>query len=99
MRYLTLTEETVVKLETIYKTDHRHKSRARAQSFLLSNQGMSTTEIIEIVNCSQRTLYRWFDQFDANHIETLHELAGRGRKPKFRLTEHAFSVKEHIKKT
>jgi len=98
MRYIKLEESVITELEHIFKTDHRHKSRARAQAFILSNQGKTTTEIIEIVNCSQRTLYRWFDQFDSDKLETLHELSGRGRKPKFTEEEHAASVKKHIKK-
>jgi len=99
MRYIKLTDKAVAELEDVFKNDTRHKSRARAQALILSNQGKTTTEITEIVNCSQRTLYRWFNQYNPEDINSLHELAGRGRKPKFTLKEHESSVKEHIKKT
>ena len=98
MIYIKLTDKTVAELEQIFKNDIRHKSRARAQALMLSNQRKTTREITEIVKCSQRTLYRWFGQFNPDNISSLHELSGRGRKPKFTLGEHEKSVKKHIKK-
>ena len=70
----------------------------RAQAFLLNAQGVKIPEIAKIINSSQRTLYRWFDRFNEENINTVHELVGRGRKPLLNLEEHANSVKVHIKK-
>ena len=99
MRYIQLKKDVIVQLQEIIKTDKRHKSRMRATALLLSNQGKKVTEIVEIIGYSQRTLYRWFDRFQQESIDTIHELAGRGRKPKLTRLEHESSVKMHIKKT
>jgi len=99
MKYITLNHPIIEALQTIVKRDTRHKSRARAQAFLLNAQGVKIPEIAKIIDVSQRTLYRWFDRFDNNNLNTIHELTGRGRKPLLNMKEHAQSVKIHIKKT
>jgi len=98
MKYIALNETITEKLEAVVKTDIRHKSRTRAQAFLLNAQGIKIPEIAKIINISQRTLYRWFDRFDNENLNSIHELAGRGRKPLLNMKEHAASVKMHIKK-
>ena len=99
MKYITLNNTTIEALQKVVKTDTRHKSRKRAQSFLLNAQGIKIPEIAKIINVSQRTLYRWFDRFENNNLNGVHELVGRGRKPLLNMKEHAQSVKSHIKKT
>jgi transposase len=99
MKYTTLNHQISEALRIIVKTDTRHKSRIRAQAFLLNAQGVKIPEIAKIIDVSQRTLYRWFDRFDKNNLNTIHELTGRGRKPMLNIQEHAQSVKIHIKKT
>ena len=98
MKYIALNHQIIEALRTIVKIDTRHKSRTRAQAFLLNAQGIKIPEIAKIIDVSQRTLYRWFDRFD-NNLNTIHELAGRGRKPLLNVQEHAQSIKIHIKKT
>ena len=98
MRFIELKQDVVVQLQEIIKTDKRHKSRMRATALLMSNQGKKITEIVETIGYSQRTLYRWFDRFYQDNINTVHELEGRGRKPKLTRIEHEASVKVHIKK-
>ena len=99
MKYIALNNQIIEELQTIVKTDTRHKSRTRAQAFLLNAKGVKIPGIAKIIGVSQRTLYRWFDRFDNDNIDSLHELAGRGRKPLLNMKEHAQSVKVHIKKT
>jgi len=99
MKYITLNDTTIEKLQAVVKTDTRHKSRTRAQAFLLNVQGIKIPKIAKILNVSQRTLYRWFDRFDKEDLNSIHELAGRGRKTLLNMQEHAQSVKNHIKKT
>jgi len=99
MKYIALNHQIIEALQTIVKIDTRHKSRARAQAFLLNAQGIKIPEIAKIIDVSQRTLYRWFDRFDNKNLNSIHELAGRGRKPLLNMQEHAQSVKVHIKKT
>jgi transposase len=98
MKYITLNNQTIEALQTIVKRDTRHKSRARAQAFLLNSQGIKIPEIAKIIDVSQRTLYRWFDRFNQENLNTLHELTGRGRKSLLTIEEHQNSVRIHIKK-
>ena len=99
MKYITLNNSTIKALQTIVKKDLRHKSRTRAQAFLLNAQGIKIPEIARIIDVSQRSLYRWFDRFDNNDLNSIHELIGRGRKPLLNKKEHAQSIKVHIKKS
>ena len=99
MKYIALNDTIIEKLQAVVKTDTRHKSRTRAQAFLLNEQGIKIPKIAKILNVSQRTLYRWFDRFDEENLNSIHELAGRGRKPLLNMQEHAQSIKIHIKKT
>ena len=99
MKYIALNDTIIEKLQAVVKSDTRHKSRTRAQAFLLNAQGIKIPEIAKIINVSQRTLYRWFDRFDKKNLNSIHELEGRGRKPLLNIQEHAASVKIHIKKT
>ncbi len=98
MRYIKLKQEIITQLQEIIKTDNRYKSRTRAQALLLSNQGKKILEIVDILGCSQRTIYRWFDRFTQDDINTVHEFSGRGRKPILSIEKHAPLVKIHIKK-
>lgn len=99
MKYIELNHEIIEALKTVVKTDTRHKSRKRAQAFLLNAQGIKIPEIAKILDISQRSLYRWFDRFDNSDLNSIHELVGRGRKPLLNMQEHAQSIKVHIKKT
>lgn len=81
MKYIAFTDTVIASLQQIIKTDKRHKSRTRAQAFLLNAQGVKIPEISKILNISQRSLYRWFDRFTQENLNTIHELSGRGRKP------------------
>ena len=99
MKYIALNHEIIEALKIVIKTDTRHKSRKRAQAFLLNAQGVKIPEIAKIIDVSQRSLYRWFDRFDNSDLNSIHELVGRGRKSLLNIKEHAQSVKLHIKKT
>lgn len=99
MRYIDkLDEVTIKELEIIIKEDKRYKSRYRAQSILLSNQGKSVNELAEVFGCKIRTIYRWFDRFEAEKVEGVYELKGRGRKPILTIEDDERKVKEYIKK-
>ncbi len=82
MRYISnLNNITVKELEKIIKKDTSLQTRQRAQSILLSNNGISVKEICKIFNKSTRTIYRWFDRFKEEQTTKLSDLSGRGRKP------------------
>jgi len=76
MKYIALNHEIIEALKIVIKTDTRHKSRKRAQAFLLNAQGVKIPEIAKIIDVSQRSLYRWFDRFDNSDLNSIHE-AGR----------------------
>ena len=100
MRYIKeLDEEIIKELEMIVKEDKRYKSRYRAQAILLSNQGKTVNELADIFGCKIRTIYRWFDRFEAEKVEAVFELKGRGRKPILTIEDDAKKVREYIKKT
>jgi transposase len=99
MKYIALNDEIIEELKIVVKTDARHKSRKRAQAFLLNAKGVKIPEIAKIIDISQRSLYRWFDRFDNRDINSIHELVGRGRKPLLNIKEHSNSVRIHIKKS
>lgn len=99
MRYINkLDEEMIKELEEVVKEDKRYKSRYRAQSILLSNQGKSVNELAEIFGCEIRTIYRWFDRFEAEKVKGVYELKGRGRKAILTIEKDEKKVKEYIKK-
>ena len=82
MRYISnLNNKTVKELEKVVKDDSSLQTRQRAQSILLSNDGISVKELCKIFNKSSRTIYRWFDRFNEEQITKLSDLKGRGRKP------------------
>ena len=99
MRYINKLDEEIIKeLEVIIKEDKRYKSRYRAQAIILSNQGKSVNELADIFGCKIRTIYRWFDRFEAEKVEAVFELKGRGRKPILTIEKDGTKVKEYIKK-
>jgi transposase len=54
----------------------------RAHMILLSAQGYTVPEIVEIHATTNITVYKWFDRFDARGPEGLYDLPRSGRPPK-----------------
>ena len=50
----------------------------RAHMILLSAQGYTVPEIVEIHDTSNITVYKWFDRFDARGPEGLYDLPRSG---------------------
>ena len=97
-RYINnLDEKTIKELELIMRNDSRYKSRDRAHAILLSNKGKSMEELSEIFGCSYRTIQRWFDRFEADKLDKLHDLEGRGRKPTLKVQKDEKKVKDFLK--
>jgi transposase len=99
MKYIKINNETKEALKEVIKTDPRYRSRIRAQAFLLNSEGIKIPEIAKLLNVSQRTLYRWFDRFDNENVDSIHELKGRVRKSSLKVKEHKESIKILVKKT
>ena len=82
MRYISnLNNKTVKELKKILKNGVSLQTRQRAQAILLSNDGITVSELCKIFNKSSRTIYRWFDRFKEEQVEKLADESGRGRKP------------------
>lgn len=54
----------------------------RAHMILLSAEGYTVPEIVEIHDTTNVTVYKWFDRFDARGPEGLYDLPRSGRPPK-----------------
>jgi transposase len=71
-------------LQRIYRQSQHFQVRQRAHCILLRAQGMSAAELMRIFPVrSRKTLYNWFDEWDARGFAGLYNRPGRGRKPTF----------------
>ena len=71
-------------LQRIYRQSQHFQVRQRAHCILLRSQGMSVAELMRIFPVrSRKTLYNWFDAWDARGFAGLYNRPGRGRKPTF----------------
>ena len=81
MKLITnLTPKTIAELENIIKFNDKFRARKRAETILLSYQGQTVNEIVEIFNIKHQAVWKWFRNFEKYGIESLHEKPGRGRK-------------------
>jgi transposase len=83
MRFVRdLSEETQKILGRIYKQSQHHLVRQRAQCILLSFQGWTMPELIQLFGISRKTLHTWLTRWEDERLAGLYDRAGRGRKPK-----------------
>ncbi|MCP3929364.1 MAG: helix-turn-helix domain-containing protein [Bacteroidetes bacterium] len=85
-------------LEKAYKTSDCQLSRRRAQCILLSSGGKSVQELSDIYAVRTRTIYTWFNLWEANGIKGIARKPGQGRKPLLDKdnAEHVKTVKDLI---
>ena len=77
-----LSMETQRILKRIYKDSQHHLVRQRAQCILLSFQGWSMSQLIQLYGISRKTLYTWLTRWEDERLVGLYDRAGRGRKSK-----------------
>jgi len=77
-----LSLETQKILKRIYKDSQRHLVRQRAQCILLSFQGWTMPQLIQLYGISRKTLYTWLTRWEDERLVGLYDRAGRGRKSK-----------------
>jgi transposase len=88
MRYIApLSNDTTSLPERIRKTSRHAQTRDRAHAILLSAQGYTVTNIMEIFHIARTTVYRWFDAWEEWAFVGLYDNPGRGRKPALTWTE------------
>ena len=69
-------------VEKAIKHDKRGSVRQRAMALHLLHQGHGPTEVAKLVAVSRRTIYNWYEQWQAEGLEGLADRPGRGRKRK-----------------
>ncbi len=75
--------ETQRLLQRLYRQSRHHQVRQRAHCNLLSSQNYSIAQLMEIFLVSRKTLYNWFDSWEAQGVVGLYNRPGRGRKATF----------------
>jgi hypothetical protein len=64
-RYIkNLTVSQLEELESGYKYGENNLFRSHCQAIILSNQGYSVPELMEIFQCRKNTLYNWFNSYE-----------------------------------
>ena len=84
-------------LKAIKKHHLKYRERERAMGVLLSYKGYSPKEIGDIFDISERVVYTWIDNFNANGVIGLLTQKGQGRKSIF-TKEDEVRVKELVEK-
>lgn len=75
--------ETQRLLQRLYQQSRHHQVRQRAHCILLSSQSYSIAQLIDIFGVSRKTLYNWFNSWEAQGFVGLYNRPGRGRKGTF----------------
>ena len=84
-------------LKEIKKYHPKYRERERAMGIMLSYKGYSPKEIGEIFEVSDRVVYKWIDNFNANGVIGLLTHKGQGRKSILQ-EEHKELVQEYVEK-
>ena len=88
MRFIhDLSPETQRLLRRCYKESKHHRVRQRAHCILLSFDGRTTTDLMDIFDVDRLTIYHWFDAWEVYHFAGLYDHKGRGRHPKLTIEE------------
>ncbi len=83
MRFIRdLTPENIKLLQRISRESKYYQVRNRAKCLILSYQGLSIKELMEIFSVGRKTIYNWFTKWEDEKVVGLYNNPGRGRKPK-----------------
>ena len=93
-----LSPETTKLLWRIYRQSNRFAIRQRAHCILLSAQGLSIGQLMQIFDVSRKTIHNWFVAWETQKLVGLCDRAGRGRKPTF-TPEQQEQIKEWVNET
>ena len=99
MRFIRdLTVDTIKLLNRIYKQSSHYQVQQRAHCILLSYEGVTIAELMEIFQVSRRTIYNWMNDWEDYRLLGLYNRPGRGRKPIFNELQE-FQIKEWVKQS
>lgn len=82
-RIRELSLEQIKLLKRISRDSKFYQVRDRAKCLLLSYQGLSIKELINVFGVSRKTIYNWFTKWEDERLLGLYNSQGRGRKSKF----------------
>lgn len=97
-RIRDLNYNSIKMLERVHRQSRHHQVRERAKCILLSYQGKTIAELLEIFNVTRKTVYNWFTAWEDRKLLGLYNNPGRGRKPKLN-EEQVLQVKEWVKES
>jgi transposase len=80
MRYITATPPESVTLSWALKDHPKANVRRRCYAIALSTRGKSVSYIKDLLNIPDKTVYRWFDRWEASGIIGMFTLPGQGVK-------------------
>lgn len=75
-----LKENELKELEYNYKNGDKHHFRLRCQGILLSNEGLSVTEIALRLKKQKDTIYSWLNSYESQGVNGLKNAKGQGVK-------------------
>ena len=74
-----LTKAEGQEIEELYRRGPNNRVRKRAQAIRLSAMGYTVTVIAQILGCNRQSIHNWFDTFEAQGCQGLHERPRSGR--------------------
>jgi transposase len=77
-----ISPETQHLLQRLYRQSRHHRVRQRAHCLWLRSQGIQPKTLRVIFAVSEKTLYNWFNAWDASGLVGLYDRPGRGRHEK-----------------
>lgn len=97
MRFIKdLTVDTIKLLNRIYKQSSHYQVKQRAHCILLSYEGKTISELMEIFQVTRGTIYNWMNDWEEYRLLGLYNRLGRGRKPIFNELQE-LQIKEWVK--
>jgi len=79
-RFVSLTSDERATLSSGYH-HQQYQFRARCQCLLLSAAGHEVPALAQVLGVSSRTVYPWFNRWEAGGLAGLANAAGQGRRP------------------
>ena len=97
MRFIKdLTIDTIKLLNRIYKQSSHYQVKQRAHCILLSYEGKTISELMEIFQVTRGTIYNWMNDWEEYRLLGLYNRPERGRKPIFNELQER-QIKEWVK--
>lgn len=82
VRYIELNREDQQELQKRYECSQNNVERQRSYCLLLSHQGYTINDIINLLEISRRTIERLFNSWEQERYRSLKTKSGRGAKIK-----------------